>query len=204
VPGDVSYGVDVKSMMKWVQNGGRLVVFGGKGEIYDNLGLIDAGYSDINSVGIGSLRVQLNETLSVKSFSYPANRTNVLSYYQLNGKNVFPFSIEEEFGKGSIVYFYVDPIYNMDNALQGSLVFNSNFLTVVVEELGNLGIGHFSIINSEIIPTTTELKEQPWQSDYRQEYALPLIDILLSPFNIILVSVVVFVFLKFRKYFPEK
>jgi hypothetical protein len=153
VPSDISYGLDGESMMKWVENGGKLVVFGGKGEINKDLGFNDAaGYLAVNSVASDLVSFQFNETISVKSFSYPIDKTAVLGYYQFNGVNVCPFVVEEKFGAGSIIYFYVDPIYNIDTQTQGSIIFDPTFLSVVSRALDNSGVGNFSIINSETIP----------------------------------------------------
>lgn len=150
-----SYPEDAQTMLSWVNEGGNLVVFGGKGAIYKYLGLtteVPDRYLNINSVSIGSRNYSFNETISAKSLSYDTEKLKVLSYYQFNDNSVCPFAMQEQTGRGSIVYFNVDPLYAADES-HDSLLFNSGFLSVISESLIDSGIDNVAPTNSEIVPT---------------------------------------------------
>jgi hypothetical protein len=158
-----SYPEDAQLILSWVNEGGNLVVFGGEGAIYKYLGLtteFPERQLNINSVRIDSRIYSFNETINAKSLSYNAEKVKTLSYYQFNGNNVCPFAIQEQVGGGSIIYFNVDPLYAA-NESQGSLLFNSDFLSIISQSLINSGTKIVAPINSEIVPT-----DERWLAQY--------------------------------------
>ncbi len=151
VPSDVNYVLNVDSIMNWVKAGGRLVMFGGKGELNGVLRLNDTGHQiKADSIKTDESSFQLNETIDLGLLAYPADE-NILGYYQFNGKNVCPLAVEASFGEGSILYLYLDPIYNISSETKGSIIFNSNFSSVINQAIASWGFGNYSTENSDKI-----------------------------------------------------
>jgi hypothetical protein len=162
LPNETNYGLDSQSMMDWVDGGGKLVVFGGEGEIYSDLGLIGSNrYSTVNSINLGSQSFQLNRTITVQSFLYPSDKVKVLGYYQFDGQNRCPFAVEQQLGEGTVIYFNLDPLYNLGSNVQGNLLFDSGFLSIITTALDNSGAGKFSITNAEMVPVN-----ERWIANY--------------------------------------
>ena len=157
------YNVNAQPVMDWVKSGGKLVVFGGQGAIYKELGLhtdnINNG-SFADSLNIDSQSYLFNETIKVNTLFYSTNNVKVLSYYQLNGKNVSPFAIHKELGNGSIVYLNVDPLYSAANKSQISLLFNNNLISIIGKVFENIDMLPVSTINLKSVPLNERWMEQ--------------------------------------------
>ena len=150
-----------QAMLNWVNKGGDLVIFGGRGIFFDSIGItadID-NYSKINSVSIGSTERRLNGIFDVNSWSFDANKIKVISYYQFNGVNVCPFAVEKDVGNGSIIYFNVDPLYLADNQSYNNLLITDLF-SIIDGSLNNLGL-NLVPINAESVPISDR-----WLSKY--------------------------------------
>jgi hypothetical protein len=149
VPSDVNYGMNEKLILNWVQAGGKLVAFGGRGETNSALELNDTGpYVAVNSIESATSNFQLNRTISIASLTYPAT-AQVLGYYTSDGQNICPFAIEEKYGEGSVLYFYLDPVYNISKSEYRSIIFDSNFLEVINQTIDNWGVTNYLKIDSE-------------------------------------------------------
>jgi hypothetical protein len=111
INGQNMYNFNSSVLLHWVQEGGKFIVIGGQGTIFDSFGFVFNRTSyQVNGISTAS-GIYPTKTLNVKSVGYVSDDVHILSYYSVNGSNVAPFIAEKRIGNGSVFYVYVDPIY---------------------------------------------------------------------------------------------
>lgn len=170
IPSDVTYVSSIDSLLNWVQAGGRLIAFGGKGDLNDVLGLNDVeGYVQAIKISVDQKSFELNESINVIPFAYPEGKARILGYYQFNDENICPFAVEENFGQGSVLYLYLDPIYN-NSLSEGELLFDSNFLSIINQAIDSWNAGDYSIVTSKEI-LGTQYAVNHWTGHTEKSFA---------------------------------
>jgi len=136
------YFLDTLQTLKWVSEGGKLIVFGGEGYFFKSLGLtISYSNSTIDSIGStrGSGLSLLNPIIS--NIILLDNTTEkVMNYYESNGNKVCPFAIKKEIGKGTIIYLYTNPLLLAAQS-NNCQIFYPELLSIISN---TLNIEHFS------------------------------------------------------------
>lgn len=129
------YHVEVSKIINWVKDGGTLVILGDTGVVYNLFGLQLGDYVEANEITIGDEVYSFNEIPPFRTLILPAEdeHMKVLSCFTLTYSNVSPFAIQKSFGKGNIIYFYIDPLKSIVSAQQHKL-FIANQMALVIKD----------------------------------------------------------------------